>query len=424
MTFNKWMLMLSLRNRFRLTSILTRDLKILGLSLAIRQLVMGYVQVVRTLYLYVVGFDVVSIGLLLTLTTVVGAARSGVIGVLADRYGRKIFLILGGAFSAIRFLIYTFSTDFIALALAQGIGAFGEGAGAGQPAVTGIISDKSTIENRTKVFSTLAFTNAIAATTGSLLAVAPPTLQGWLGLEQIFSYQLLFLSNAVLSIVSAVLIIPIKEEREEKEAFRRRSFLPKKSWATISKFSLVRAIGGFGFGMTEPLLPLWFKIRFDVGEEILGPVYATSRFLAMCSYLVVTKFASIVGEIRSIVITRLISSATIITMSFLPTYSLASIFLIIFRISLLFSMPIRQSFITYIVDPSERSSAVGISNLSRMAMRSFAPTTSGYIMQEISSSLPFFIGSGIVALNGGLYYLFFHKTDKREKNRSPDHAKK
>jgi len=407
--------MSAFRTRLQLGGILTRDLKILGISLAMRQLVMGYVQVVRTLYLYAVGFDVVSIGVLLTITTAVGAARSGVIGLLADKYGRKIFLILGGVFSALRFLIYAFSLDFLAIAFAEGIGSFGEGAGAGQPAVSGIIADKSTNENRTKVFSALALTNALAATTGSFLAVAPPTLQGWLGLELIFSYQVLFLLDAVLSIVSVAIILPLKEEKAQRTVLRRRSFLPKKSWPVISRFSLVRAVGGFGFGMTEPLLPLWFRIRFDVGEAVLGPIYAASRFLSIFSYLSVAKFASIVGEIRSIVITRLISSATILALPFLPSSGVASIFLILYRISLLFSMPIRQSFITYAVEPSERSSAVGISNLSRMATRSFAPTTGGYLMQEINLSLPFFISFGIVALNGGLFYLFFRQTDKRDK---------
>jgi len=73
------------------------------------------------------------------------------------------------------------------------------------------------------------------------------------------------------------------------------------------------------------------------------------------------------------------------------------------------TIPMRQSFITTIVDLSEGSSAVGISNLSRMSVRSFAPAVGGYMMENLSMSLPFAIGAGVIALNGLAYYVFFGK---------------
>jgi MFS family permease len=72
--------------------------------------------------------------------------------------------------------------DFGMLIIAQGVGAFGEGAGAGQPAMTGLIADNSSGEDRTKVFSVYAITNAIASTIGSLLASLPVAFQGWFGI--------------------------------------------------------------------------------------------------------------------------------------------------------------------------------------------------------------------------------------------------
>lgn len=130
-----------------------KELKLIGLAMVSRRVVMGGMMVIRSLYLYTIGFDPFTIGLLSTIATVVGAARSGIVGLLADKYGKKILIILGGLFSAVRFAIYAFSTDFVMLVIAQGVGAFGEGAGAGQPAMSGIIADNSSAENRTKVFS-------------------------------------------------------------------------------------------------------------------------------------------------------------------------------------------------------------------------------------------------------------------------------
>ena len=388
-----------------------KELKLIGLAMASRRVVMGGMMVVRSLYLYNIGFDPFTIGLLSTIATVVGAARSGIVGLLADRYGKKILIVLGGFFSAVRFGIYAVSTDFVMLVIAQGVGAFGEGAGAGQPAMSGMIADNSSAQNRTRVFSVLAITNAIASAVGSLLAGLPKGFQSWFRVEHVQSYQLFFLLGAIFSILSIVVMIPLKEKPRTRRAVASESILPKKSWKAISRFSFVRATGGFGFGMTESLIPLWFKIVFGVGEEVLSIVYAASRFLSIFSYLGVMRFASAVGEMGSIAMTRVASSVMMVVMVVSPNYLVAAVLLMAYRVSLMFTMPVRQSFITSIVDPSERSSAVGISNLSRMAVRSFGPATGGYIMQSISTSLPFFIGSGVVALNGVLYYLLFRKAE-------------
>lgn len=371
--------------------------------------------VLRSLYLYSIGFDPFTIGLLSTVATIVGAIRSAVVGILADRYGKKNFIILGDIFSTVRFVIYSFFTDFTMLVIAQGIGAFGEGVGAGQPTITGIIADNTKVENRTKIFSVFAITNAVASTFGSLLANLPIGLQDWFSIQQIQAYQIFFLIGAVFSVISTFVVVPLKEKREDVKIVNR-GFLPKKSWSVISKFSFVRSVGGFGFGLSETLIPLWFKINFGVGEEVISIVYATSRFLSIFSYLVVVRFALLMGEMGSITITRLISSVMLILMMFSPGYLLAGILLTLYRVSLMFTMPIRQSFITYIVDPSERASAVGISNFSRMSVRSFGPTIGGYLMQNISTLLPFFFGSGVIAVNGFLYYLLFKKETVRKDN--------
>jgi DHA1 family multidrug resistance protein-like MFS transporter len=398
-----------------------RALKIIGLSMATRRVVMGGMMVIRSLYLYAIGYDIFTIGLLSTVATIVGAARSGIVGLLADKYGRKVFIVLGGLFSTLRFAIYAFSMDFGMLIIAQGVGAFGEGAGAGQPAMTGLIADNSSGEDRTKVFSVYAITNAIASTIGSLLASLPVAFQGWFGIEQIPSYQWFFLIGAGFSVLSTILVIPLKDTTEVRETVTGRSVLPRKSWRVISKFSVVRATGGFGFGITQSLIPLWFNITYGVGEEVLSIVYAVSRFLSIFSYLGVERFASKVGEMGSIAITRIASSILMVTMVFSPNYAMAAILFIAYRVSLMLTMPVRQSFITSIVDPSERSSAIGISNLSRMSFRSFAPAIGGYIMQSISMTLPFFISSGIITLNGALYYLLFHQVKQFNDGDKPVH---
>jgi len=390
-------------------SILNTDLRLLVLSMSLRRIILGCLQVIRALYLYIIGYDLLAIGLLSMIATIVGAMRSVSVGLLSDRYGRKIFIVLGGMFSTIRLLIYAYFTDYTLLIIAQIIGAMGEGAGAGQPSVSGMIADKSKKETRIKVFTIFALTNSFVGILGSLLGSLPKPIQLWLSIEEAESFRLLFLFCAFLSFISFIFVLPIREKPFKTSTESRRAFLPKKSTATISRFSLVRAIGGFGFGITDDLIGPWFKIRFLMGEEVLGPVYAVSRFLVMTLYILIFKSEKELDEVRIIFLNRIVSAAAMLLVPFVPSYLEFSLLLIVYRVSLTITMPLRQSFIVSIVDPSERASSVGFSNLARMAFRSFAPAIGGYIMQSFSMSLPFAIGAAVVALNGVSYRFFFRK---------------
>ncbi len=247
------------------------------------------------------------------------------------------------------------------------------------------------------------------------MAGFPTLFQIRFNFKLIPSYHLLFLIGVFFSLMATLLVLPIVEERKiktKKVKVKDHGFLPIRSWGIIGRFSLVRCIGGLGFGMVSPLLPLYFYMRFSVGPEFIGPFYALSRFISMFSYLFINNIVSIVGEVGSIILSRLVSLFGIILLPYAPNYYLGAVLLVLFRIFALFTIPVRQSFITLIVDPSESASAVGISNLARMSVRSVAPAISGYIFENISLNIPFFLSGFLVGLNALLYWFFFGNSSK------------
>jgi len=405
------------RLSFRFPESFDRDLRLLAYSMAFRRVSMGFLQVVRAIYFSLLGYSPVQIGFLLSIATFVSALHSIVFGYLSDRYGRKVFFVLGGFFASLRMVIFAMSSDFWLLALAQGVGALGEGAGAGQPVVSAYISDKSELLDRPKIFSTLAVTNALAATVGSLLAGLPAIFQKSWGYDVVGAHALLFWIGAIGSLMSILFVLPMKDVKaEKKEAVEGGGkFLNVKDWGVIARFSLVRSTSGLGWGFIESLLPLYFFIKFGVAGEVLGPIYAVTRFLSVFSYgfipVVVDKF----GEIQSLVGSRIITGILTIAFSMTPWYPVAVVLMISLRIAIMFTMPIRQTFATTIVDPDETATAIGISSFARMSLRSVAPTIAGYMFETISLSLPFVIGAGFLVLNGLLYKVFFQRGDG-EKN--------
>jgi MFS family permease len=377
-----------------------------------RRIVMGFLQVVRAIYFALLGYSAVEIGLLLSIATFLSAIHHITFGYLCDRYGRKPFLILGSIFAAARTALFAVSTDFWTLALAQSLGAMGEGAGAGQPVVSGYITDKAEPKDWPNIYSSMAISNSIASTIGLSLGGLPLLVENRFGFDMVAAHQTLWWACTFVSLLSLVFLLPLREgERTQRVNIAEESGGGIKNWDIIMKFSLTRSTSGLGWGMINSLMTLYFYERFYVGSDVLGPIYAFARFLSIFTYLVTPRIVERFGAISTIVATRLLSSGVTVLFALSGSYPLAVFFMVINRIVVLFTMPIRQTFASGMVSPEETATAIGISNSARMGVRTLAPTLAGYMFEAISLTLPFFTGAALMALNGWFFWSFFRVRD-------------
>jgi len=400
---------LGLSGKLRLPPGFDRDLRLLLLSMSARRVVMGFTQIVLTIYLSLIGLSPITIGLLVSVSSAVSALHHVSFGVLSDRFGRKPFLLLGAVFATFRLLIFASTRNLWLLIIAQGLGAMGEGAGAGQPVVSGYIADKVELRQRVPVFSALAISNAIAATLGSAMAGLPQLFVGTLGIDLTSAHRPLFLIGAGLCVLSFLLLLPMSriESTEEVREARRTKGLKVRSWSPILKFSLVRSTNGLGWGLIESLLPLYFFLRFAVGSDSLGPLYAAGRVISIMTYMLIPYAVAKLGEVGLIASSRIASALAIVAFALTDWYPVAAALLVVFRVLTEFTMPVRQSFATGIVDPDETATAIGISSFARMGVRTVAPSLAGYMFEAISLTMPFFLGSVLTVMNGVFYYAFF-----------------
>ncbi len=391
-----------------------KDLRMLVFSMASRRVALGFTFLVRPTYFALLGFSPTVIGILLSLATFVAALRHITFGLLSDRYGRKLFLLLGSVCATTRLIIFAISTDIRLLAVGQGIGALGEGSGAGQPVVSGYITEKTSEAQRSSVFTTLGVTNALATVVGFLMSGLPAFFRSSIGVNLIQGHSWLWWIGAIASIGSILLVIPIREVKHlrKEDQHKKENFMGVRSWAVIARFSLVRSLSGVGWSLISSLLPLYFFLRFGVGSEVLGPIYAFSRLFTILSYLLIPKVTGYFGAIGTLVGSRVATALIATALSVTNWYPAALLLLIVFRIVAHFTVPIRQSFATTLVASEETATAVGVSNFSRMTFRTAAPTATGYMFEAVSLSLPFMLGSILIAANAALYRIFFHSKTK------------
>ena len=366
---------------------------------------------VRAIYFALLGFSPVEIGLLLSVATLISAINNLLFGYLSDRYSRRPFLILGSILSSVRTGLFAVTTDFWMLALAQGIGSMGEGVGAGQPVVSGYITDKTDPLERPNVYSTLAITSSLATTIGLAFGGLPQYLESSMGYDMVGAHQLLWVACTVINLLSLVFLFPLRESHTRMVEGKPRKSRKIRNWGTILKFSLVRSTSGFGWSMINSLMTLYFFYRFNVGSDALGPILAFARFMSMFTYLAVPRVVDWLGAINTLIVSRIASSVLTVGFALTGWYPLAIVLMVLLRLVVLFSMPIRQTFASEMVDPDETATAIGISNSARMGAQTIAPSLAGYMFEVVSLTLPFFTGAVLMALNGVLYWHYF-----RDKN--------
>ena len=384
-----------------------RDISLLTGSMFTRRIVMGFLQVVRAIYFALLGFSPVEIGLLLSVATLISAFNNIIFGFLCDRYGRKPFLILGCILSSVRTGLFAVTTDFWLLALAQGVGAMGEGVGAGQPVVSGYITDKTDALERPNVYSTMAITNSFATTIGLAFGGLPQYLENSMGYNVVGAHQVLWAACTVINLVSLVFLFPLKESHQRIVSDVKQEPRKIKHWGTILKFSLVRSTSGFGWSMINSLMTLYFFYKFGVGSDALGPILAFARFISMFTYLVVPRVVDALGSINTLIVSRVSASVLTVGFALVGWYPLAVVLMVLIRLVVLFSMPIRQTFASSMVDPEETATAIGVSNSARMGAQTVAPSLAGYMFEAVSLTLPFYTGALLMALNGVLYWVYF-----------------
>jgi MFS family permease len=403
----------------RLGSGLPRDAIRLILALSVTSLSSGYLQVVRPIYLNLLGFTPVQIGLLMTAASISGALRAALYGVLADRYGRKPILVLIYLSTIPFFLIYIVSTDyplFIVASIISGTGAVGYGGVVQQALLTEKVGD----EGRNTVFSLQFFASSACSTVGTLLSGLPNLFQAEYNVELVAAVRVLFALGVVITLVSTFIVLPVREmstSAETENVGGDRQPRPRRSWRVIGKFSIYWIFTGLGAGVIMPLFSLWFHLRFGIDMQTVGYIFAASKAVETFTYLLGPLIAPKFGLVNTIVTTRLGGAFFAALIPFAPIPALAAVLYTARNAIQHISIPLRQSYMMAAFKPEERASAAGIVQLSSTVSRSIAPTLGGYMMQEISMSLPLFVSAAVFTLGNTLYYLFFRKVKPPEERR-------
>lgn len=393
---------------------LSKDGKSILLAKGIRAFGFGFMSVILFIYLNSIGLGILLDGAIFSIIMVSGALFTVVGSVYADRIGRRKYLALLAVLMAISGLIYAATTNLVLLVVASLIGALsasGGDVGSFQSIEQAALPQTCSKEKRNSVFAIYNLTGRLGAASGALFSGMPEILRLNVGTGVLETFRPLFISYTVVALVTSLIYATLSEEIEAEKTGLEGKGTPRlspESRSIITRLAILIGVDSFAGGFVlQSIVSFWFYTKYHIGISELSLVFFLTGILSAGAFIISGKLADRIGAINTMVFTHLPSSIFLMLVPIAPTFAMSLGFYFIRQPLSLMDVPARQSYVVSVVQPSERTVAAGVSNISSNSATAMSPSVTGLVMQFISLSAPFYIcGILKIAYDLALYRSF------------------
>lgn len=459
---------------FRFLTWLSDDGRLILAARIIRTFGYGFLSVILSIYLTLIGFNGLQVGLILSTSLINSILFNVIASYYADKFGRKNLLIIYSLLMFASGVIFFVTENYIALIVAAFIGTINV-TGSETSAFLSIeqailprtIKD---IKKRNMLFALYNLAGTLAMSAGIILSALPTVVQEYVqGLSLAGSMKILFLIYSFLGLTSILIYLRLSKnieatatgertsingasqgykkssnnnrnvaagqdlpqnnkQRKQRDRFFKglflfSSILSPKSKEIVAKLSALFAIDSFAGGFViQSIVSLWFYAKFGADLSTISYILSISGVITAFSFMIAAKIADKIGLINTMVFTHLPANILIILVAFAPTLPIAAILYLIRMALSQMDVPTRQSYIVSVVKDEERTAATGITNISRNISQALSPTLAGYIIQSLSLFFaPFLIGGILkVIYDFALYFSFRNIKPQQEENKDDD----
>ena len=405
-------------------TILSKDAKLILSWVLVNSIPIGYMNVVPLIYLVNVGYNPSLIGTIYALGAIANTIGYIPFGMLADRYGRKVFIIVGGFLPFFSYAIFGLTLNPAWLIFASILGGIGLAGGLGvainSTALLALLTNTTTDKNRTFVFGVLQGSWISAVTIGSLLSFLPSILMSTFSLDSYTAHSYSYFIMSAFVAASTAIMLFVKEKKTD------RSFVPPQtpsskmsSWISnrlqivsgkkILYFCIMFAFVGLALGVIVQLIPTWYTLRFGTSETTAGLWIALAEFCGIFAVPLIPKLVKRGGTVFTSAATMIVSCIFLALMPLTGSFEIAAIFFVIRAVLTTVSWPILQSYMMGIVLERERATVTGITYTAWALMSSVGTFLGGTLLGEGQLTLPFVFGVFGYVTSAVLLFLFFRK---------------
>lgn len=434
----------------RILTWLSDDGRLILAARIIRTFGYGFLSVILSIYLALLGFNGVQVGLILSTSLINGILFNVIASYYADKLGRKNLLIIYSLLMFSSGIIFFATNNYIALIVAAFVGTInvtGSETSAFLSIEQAILPRTSRdIKRRNTLFAIYNSAGTLAMSAGILLSGLPTVIQQYINeLSLAESMKILFLIYSLLGLTCVLIYLrlskdievtaiekssPINSTGQGHEKFNKNkksnggqnlpqnneqrkllfsSILSPRSKGIVTKLSALFAIDSFAGGFViQSIVSLWFYAKFGADLSTISYILSISGVVTAISFVAAARIADKIGLVNTMVFTHLPANILIIVVAFAPTLPIAAILYLIRMALSQMDVPTRQSYIVSVVKDEERTAATGITNISRNISQTLSPSLAGYIIQSLSLFFaPFLIGGILkVIYDIALYFSF------------------
>ena len=336
-----------------------------------------------------------TLGVVVTAGLSGGAVAAICATLVADRIGRRRFLILTNVIGVVGTIGFAMASSPVALAGAAFIGmvnGMGKDRGAALILEQAVLPSMGPPAERTQIIARYTMLLDLGHAAGALAAGAPAWLARTTSLSGVEPHRVTFLACAACGVI-AIVIYAAMGNALEIDAAKKIALTPKSRaivFRITSLFALDSLAGGF---LTTAMLSYFFFERFGVSEAVVAALFFGARLLNAVSHLGAAFLAKRIGLVNTMVFTHIPSSALLVTVAFAPSFGVAAVLFLLREGLVEMDVPTRQSYVMAVVEPSERTVVSGITTLIRLAAWAVAPAFAGLFMTGNTLFVPLVIGA-------------------------------
>jgi MFS family permease len=351
-------------------------------------------------------------GIILATNSIAGMVGSTLGGAMADRFGRRGIILFGLVVSALSGLTLGFVDKFY---MFYGLSVFvGLMSSAAQPAHQAMIADILPPEKRAEGFGMMRVISNFAWIIG-------PTIGGFLAS---YSFLYLFLSDAVISVVTAILVFRLLPETrpQPKESAEGGSLLDTLSGYRVALVD--RPFGGFVvasilmilvYQQMYTSLSVFLRDVHHVDPQFYGLVMSTSAVTVVIFQFATTRIIKKYPPFLMMVAATFFYMIGFGMYGFVATMPLFMLAMVIITIGEMIGMPTSNVLAAHFAPEDMRARYMAVFGLTWTVPAMIGPWAAGLVMDNYNPNYVWYIGSVLCVVAMLAFYLLHLRLGGREK---------
>ena len=350
------------------------------------------------------GVGMTEAGIILATNSIAGIVGSTIGGAMADRYGRRGIILFGLVVSALSGLTLGFVNEFyVFYGLSVFVGLMGSAA---HPAHQAMVADLLPADKRSEGFGIMRVVNNFAWIIG-------PTIGGFLAS---YNYLYLFLSDALISTVTAVLVFRLLPETKPQPKDKTENESLAQTLGGYSKVFSDRPFLGFIFASILMILvyqqmysslSVFLRDVHQVDPQYYGLIMSSSAITVVLFQFSVSRYIKRYPPFLMMAAATFFYMIGFTMYGFVATVPLFIVAMVIITVGEMIGMPTSNSLAAAFAPEDKRARYMAVFGLTWAIPSMIGPWAAGLIMDNYNPNYVWYIG-GVLCVFAILAFFLLH----------------